>query len=92
MVNDGLTAEEIVRVRDRCRRMIATAATAGAAGSWVDARKALLATVFETHPDLDQEDLDKYLAVRGLVSATAETQVLGRSNKRVLRNEQKGGG
>lgn len=53
--------------------MVAAAATAGAVGTWVGARKALLAAVFETHPKLDEADLNKYLAVRGLVSAKDET-------------------
>ena len=48
--------------------MVTAAAAAGATGTWVDARKALLDTVFETHPKLDKADLEKYLAVRGLVS------------------------
>lgn len=72
VMSDGLTAEETFCVRDRCKRMIAATATAAAAGAWVDARKALLDTAFETHPDLDQADLEKYLAIRGLVSVTTQ--------------------
>lgn len=72
VTSDGLTVEEIDSVRERCKRMVAAAATAGATGTWVDARKALLATVFETHPDLGEADLEKYLAIRGLVSATVQ--------------------
>lgn len=71
-VNDGLTEEEIAGVRGRCKRMVEAAATAGGPRMWMDARKALLATVFETHPNLDEADLQKYLAVRGLVSATIQ--------------------
>lgn len=52
--------------------MVAAAATAG---TWVDARRALLATVFETHPNLHEADLEKYLAIRGLVSATMQRTV-----------------
>lgn len=48
--------------------MIAAVEVAGGKGSWVDARKALLATVFETHPNLDEDDLRTYLTLRGLVS------------------------
>lgn len=70
--SDGLTAEEIASVRDRCKRMVSAAATAGAVGTWEDARKALLATVFETHPKLSKVDLENYLAIRGLVRAVAQ--------------------
>eukprot|EP00752_Nemacystus_decipiens_P018411 g16510.t1 len=65
-MGDGLSIEEIRGVRDRCKRMVGAAAAAGAVGTWVDARKALLATVFETHPNLDETDLDKYLVIRDL--------------------------
>lgn len=66
--DDGLVQEEIVEVRERCQKMIAAAEAAG--GKWAskEARKALMATVFETHPYLDEQDIETYLALRGLVS------------------------
>ena len=50
--------------------MVATVEAAGGVEAWEEARKALLATVFMSYPDLDEGDVDKYMAIRGLVSGT----------------------
>lgn len=65
---DGLTQEEIESVRDLCQKMFAAVEAAGGVGAWEDARTALLATVFESNPGLDESDLEKYMTMYGLVS------------------------
>lgn len=53
--------------------MVAAVEAAGGAGAWEDAQKAVLATVFESYPRLDEADLEKYMATRGLVSNVGTT-------------------
>lgn len=48
--------------------MMVASEAAGGTSSPANARIALLAAVFEAHPDLDGRDLENYMAVRGLVS------------------------
>ncbi|CAM9942487.1 unnamed protein product, partial [Scytosiphon promiscuus] len=67
--DDGLTKDEIESARERCKRMMSAAEAAGGTACWADARKAMLTTVFDTHPTLDEEDLETYLSLRGLEKA-----------------------
>lgn len=62
--------EDIVQVRERCNKMIAAVEAAGGNGALEEARKALLAAVFKTHPKLDAWDLETFLSLRVLVSDT----------------------
>lgn len=70
LVDDGLTGEDIENVRESCQKMVAAVEAAGGVEAWEEARKALLATVFMSYPDLDEGDVIKYMAIRGLVSGT----------------------
>ena len=70
LVDDGLTGEDIENVRESCQKMVAAVEAAGGVEAWEEARKALLATVFMSYPDLDEGDVEKYMAIRGLVSGT----------------------
>ncbi|CAM9667043.1 unnamed protein product [Ectocarpus fasciculatus] len=63
---DEVKKEEISEVRERCKSMMVASEAAGGTSSPANARTALLAAVFEAHPDLDGRDLENYMAVRGL--------------------------
>lgn len=66
--DDGLAHEDIVQVRECCRKMVAAVETAGGKCALEGAREALLATALETYPGFDAGELETFLSRRGLVS------------------------